>query len=159
MPSSSDAAFERRSMNSTTRTSQTLRTPAVTVSYSSALRPLRLLAVALVALASFLVLGSVATAQTGEDCYGGPVGPGGTVGVCGSSTSIPEPPTTLPPETEVSPPTSAGTTPPTVLGTSESRFAVTGGDVLGLVAIGGGAVAVGAALVVAARRRRTLEVA
>ncbi|MBA2625816.1 MAG: hypothetical protein H0U89_09450 [Acidimicrobiia bacterium] len=129
----------------------------MTVSYSSALRPLRLLAVALVALTSFLVLGSVATAQTGEDCYGGPVGPGGTVGVCGSSTSIPETPTSQP---SVSPPTSAGvTTPPTVLGTSESRFAVTGGDVLGLVAIGGGAVAVGAALVVAARRRRTLEVA
>lgn len=125
------------------------------MSPSSAPRPLRLLAAALLALASFLALGSVASAQT--DCYGGPVSPGGQPEVCGSSTV---PPSTVPsstvPETSVP---DEPTTEPTVLGVSQTRFALTGGDVVGLVAIGGGALAVGAALVLATRRRRALEVA
>jgi hypothetical protein len=47
-----------------------------------------------------------------------------------------------------------------VLPRTETRnLAFTGGDVVGLVAIGGGAVVVGSVLVLAARRRRSLELA
>ena len=143
------------------------------MSLSSALRPLRLLAVAVVALASFLALGSVASAQT--ECpepppYGGPVtsvpepggpdgpnGPGGTTTptVCSETvTSLP------PPVTEPEPPLNIDNPDPTVLPSVSTRgLALTGGDVIGLVAIGGGALAVGAALVLATRRRRALEIA
>ena len=110
---------------------------AVPVSDSRILRTLRLVAASLVALVSLTLLASAASAQTNET---GPYG--GTVPTVGGTSTVPE------------------TTPPTVLGRTETRgLAVTGGDVLGLVAIGGGAVAVGSALVLAARRRRSLELA
>jgi hypothetical protein len=96
-------------------------------------------AASLVALFSLTLLASAASAQTctttGEP-YGGTV--------CGTVTV----------------PTVPETTEPTVLGTTQTRdMAFTGGDVVGLVAIGGGAVAVGTALVLAARKRRSLELA
>ena len=117
-------------------------TLAVPVSVTRILRPLRLVAASLVALFSLTLLASAASAQTctttGEP-YGGTI--------CG--TSVPN-----------TPPSEAPTTEATVLGTTETRgLAVTGGDVVGLVAIGGGAVAVGTALVLAARKRRSLELA
>jgi hypothetical protein len=94
-------------------------------------------AASLLALVSLTLFASAASAQV--DCTE-PTPYGGTV--CGSSTV---------PDTE--PPT----TKPTVLGTSQTRFGVTGGDMVGIAAIGGGAVAVGTALVLAARRRRIAD--
>jgi len=118
-------------------------TLAVPVSTTRILRPLRLVAASLVALFSLTLLASAASAQTctttGEP-YGGTI--------CGTST-VPTVPDTAPRGTE-----------PTVLGTTQTRgMAFTGGDVVGLVAIGGGAVAVGTALVLVARKRRSLELA
>ena len=110
--------------------------------HSPILRPLRLLAASLVALVSLALLTSVASAQT-DSCtpstlYGGTVPPT----VCGTSTSR----VTVP------------STSPTVLANTVDRgLAFTGGDIAGLLAIGGGAVAVGTALVLAARRRRSFE--
>jgi hypothetical protein len=112
---------------------------AVHVSFPRILRPLRLVAASLLALVSLTLLASAASAQ--ETCPPQPYG--GTVGVCGTSIT----PTTEAP----------ATTEPTVLGTSQTRFGVTGGDMAGIAAIGGGAVAVGTALVLAARRRRMGE--
>ncbi len=122
-------------------TTTSLRTTlAVPVSDSRILRPLRLIAASLVALVSLTLLASVASAQTNET---GPYG--NTVPTVQGTTTVPTP-------TEK--------TTPTVLGTTQTRgMAFTGGDVLGLVAIGGGAVAIGTALVLAARRRRSLELA
>ena len=112
------------------------------MSVSRILRPLRLVAASLVALISLTLLASAASAQTTETCTTA-VPYGGTV--C-ANVIVPEPV----PET----------TKPTVLGTTQTRgMALTGGDVVGLVAIGGGAVAVGTALVLAARKRRSLELA
>ncbi len=101
------------------------------------LRPLRLVAASLVALFSLTLLASAASAQADETTpYGN------TVPTVQGTVTVPE------------------TTEPTVLGTTQTRdMAFTGGDVVGLVAIGGGAVAVGAALVLAARKRRSLELA
>jgi hypothetical protein len=113
-------------------------TLAVPVSDTRILRPLRLVAASLVALFSLTLLASAASAQADETTPYGNTVP--TVG----GTSIPEPETTE----------------PTVLGNVvENDMAFTGGDVVGLVAIGGGAVAVGTALVLAARKRRSLELA
>ncbi len=113
-------------------------TLAVPVSVTRILRPLRLVAASLVALFSLTLLASAASAQAAETTPYGNTVP--TVG----GTSIPEPETTE----------------PTVLGNVvENDMAFTGGDVVGLVAIGGGAVAVGTALVLAARKRRSLELA
>ena len=110
---------------------------AVPVSDSRILRTLRLVAASLVALVSLTLLASAASAQSNET---GPYG--GTVPTVQGTTTVPV-------KTE-----------PTVLARTETRgMAFTGGDVLGLVAIGGGAVAVGTALVLAARRRRSLELA
>jgi hypothetical protein len=112
---------------------------AVPVSETRSLRTLRLALATLVALVSMLFLASAANAQT-ADCN--PVPYGGTV--CGTVQ------TTAPP----------ATTKATVLAKTETRgLAFTGGDVVGLAAIGGGAVAIGTALVLAARRRRSLELA
>ncbi len=115
---------------------------AVPVSDPRILRSLRLVAASLVTLVALTLFASAASAQS-TDCslpeYGGTVPT-----VCGTSQTPP-------------PPTTPETTRPTVLGTSQSRFAVTGGDVVGLAAIGGGAAAIGGALVLAARRRRSLE--
>ena len=109
---------------------------AVPVSDSRILRTLRLVAAGLVALVSVTLLASAASAQTSET---GPYG--GTVPTVQGTSTVPE-------------------TKPTVLPRTETRdLAFTGGDVLGLVAIGGGAVVVGSALVLAARRRRSLELA
>jgi hypothetical protein len=111
---------------------------AVPVSESRTLRTLRLVVASLVALVSLMFFASAASAQqcTPTEPYGGTV--------CGTVTV----PTTTP-ETQ-----------PTVLPRTEVRgLAITGGDVIGLAAIGGGAVAVGTALVLAARRRRSLELA
>jgi hypothetical protein len=119
------------------------RNLAVPVSDPRLLRTLRLLAAGLVAVVTLTLLGSAAAAQT-DDRYGG-------------TSTVPtiEGTTTVPTTVETSETTEA-----TVLGRSEERgFAITGGDVIGLVAIGGGAVAVGTALVLAARRRRALELA
>jgi LPXTG-motif cell wall-anchored protein len=110
------------------------------VSDTRLLRPLRLLAAGLVAVVSLALLGSVAAAQEAQtdDPYGGPPP------TVGSTTTVPVDQTTQ----------------PTVLAETETRgLAVTGGDVVGLLAIGGGAVAVGGALVLAAKRRRSLELA
>lgn len=113
-------------------------TLAVPVSDTRILRPLRLVAASLVALFSLTLLASAASAQAAETTPYGNTVP--TVG----GTSIPEPETTE----------------PTVLGNVvENDMAFTGGDLVGLVAIGGGAVAVGTALVLAARKRRSLELA
>jgi hypothetical protein len=107
------------------------------VSDSRLLRPLRLLAAGLVAVASLALFGSVAAAQTDDDPYGGP------------------PPSV---ERTTTVPTVPETTQPTVLGRVVERdFAFTGGDVVGLIAIGGGAAAIGTALVLASRRRRAFE--
>jgi hypothetical protein len=108
------------------------------VSDSRILRTLRLVAASLVALVSLTLVASAASAQTNET---GPYG--NTVPTVQGTTTVPtEEPT------------------PTVLGRTETRgLAFTGGDLVGLVAIGGGAVAVGTALVLAARRRRSLELA
>jgi hypothetical protein len=112
---------------------------AVPVSDSRILRTLRLVAASLFALVSLTFLASAAGAQTNET---GPYG--NTVPTVQGTTTVPEEPTTT----------------PTVLGTSQTRdLAFTGGDLVGLVAIGGGAVAIGTALVLAARRRRSLELA
>jgi hypothetical protein len=95
-------------------------------------------AASLVALFSLTLLASAASAQAAETTPYGNTVP--TVG----GTSIPAPETTE----------------ATVLGNVvENDMAFTGGDVVGLVAIGGGAVAVGTALVLAARKRRSLELA
>jgi hypothetical protein len=94
-------------------------------------------AASLLALVSLTLLASAASAQV--DCTS-PQPYGDTV--CGTSSvpdSVPE------------------TTQPTVLGKTQTRFGVTGGDMVGIAAIGGGAVAVGTALVLAARRRRMAE--
>jgi hypothetical protein len=118
----------------TTQINQT----AVHVSLSRILRPLRLVAASLLALVSLTLFASAASAQV-ETCTT-PQPYGDTV--CGTSSvpdSVPE------------------TTQPTVLGRTQTRFGVTGGDMVGIAAIGGGAVAVGTALVLAARRRRTAE--
>ncbi|MCI3949429.1 MAG: hypothetical protein K0R11_1363 [Acidimicrobiales bacterium] len=113
-------------------------TLAVPVSVTRILRPLRLVAASLVALFSLTLLASAASAQAAETTPYGNTVP--TVG----GTSIPAPETTE----------------ATVLGNVvENDMAFTGGDVVGLVAIGGGAVAVGTALVLAARKRRSLELA
>jgi len=118
---------------------------AVPVSDIRIPRTLRLVVATAVALVSLTFLASAASAQTAEctvQRYGGTI--------CGTTTV----PTT--------PPSEAPTTSPTVLGTSVERgggLALTGGDIVGLVAIGGGAVAIGTALVLAARRRRSLELA
>jgi hypothetical protein len=95
-------------------------------------------AASLLALLSLTLFASAASAQ--ETCTT-PQPYGDTV--CGTVTV----PDTAPPET----------TAPTVLGRTQTRFGVTGGDMVGIAAIGGGAVAVGTALVLAARRRRTAE--
>jgi disulfide bond formation protein DsbB len=108
------------------------------VSFPRILRPLRLVAASLLALVSLTLLASAASAQ--ETCTT-PQPYGDTV--CGTVTV----PDTAPPET----------TAPTVLGRTQTRFGVTGGDMVGIAAIGGGAVAVGTALVLAARRRRMAE--
>jgi hypothetical protein len=117
---------------------------AVPVSDSRILRPLRLVAASLVALVSLTVFASAASAQS-TDCsvprYGGTLPT-----VCGTQQTPPAP-------------TTPETTSPTVLGATQSRFAMTGGDMVGLAAIGGGAAAIGAALVLAARRRRALDLA
>jgi hypothetical protein len=113
---------------------------AVPVSDFRSLRTLRLVLASLVALVSMMFLASAASAQT-AGCTPEPYG--GTV--CGTVT-VP----TTPPET----------TKPTVLAETQTRdLAFTGGDMVGLAAIGGGAVAIGTALVLAARRRRSLELA
>jgi hypothetical protein len=113
---------------------------AVPVSDSRILRTLRLVAASLFALVSLTFLASAAGAQTNET---GPYG--NTVPTVQGTTTVPS---------------EAPTTSPTVLGTSQTRdLAFSGGDVVGLVAIGGGAVAIGTALVLAARRRRSLELA
>lgn len=121
-------------------TTTTLRSQtAVHVFLTRILRPLRLVAASLLALVSLTLFASAASAQQ-ETCTE-PTPYGGTV--CGTSITS----TTEAPET----------TEPTVLGTSQTRFGVTGGDMVGIAAIGGGAVAVGTALVLAARRRRMAE--
>jgi Na+-transporting NADH:ubiquinone oxidoreductase subunit NqrB len=113
---------------------------AVPVSESRSLRTLRLAVASLVALVSMLFLASAASAQT-ESCTT-PEPYGGTVCVR-EVTTVPE-----------------TTTKPTVLAETQTRdLAFTGGDMVGLAAIGGGAVAIGTALVLAARRRRSLELA
>jgi hypothetical protein len=109
------------------------------VSESRSLRTLRLVVASLVALVSMMFLASAASAQT-AGCTPEPYG--GTV--CGTTTV----------------PTTPETTKPTVLAETQTRgLAFTGGDLVGLAAIGGGAVAIGTALVLAARRRRSLELA
>ena len=109
------------------------------MSESRSLRTLRLVIASLVALVSMMFLASAASAQT-AGCTPEPYG--GTV--CGTVTV----------------PTTPETTKPTVLAETQTRdLAFTGGDMVGLAAIGGGAVAIGTALVLAARRRRSLELA
>ena len=106
---------------------------AVPVSHSRTLRTLRLVAASLVALVSLTLLASAASATTGP--YGN------TVPTVQGTTTVP---TDTPKQTT-----------PTVLAETQTRgMAFTGGDIIGIVAIGGGAVAIGTALVLAARRRR-----
>jgi hypothetical protein len=105
---------------------------AVPVSDSRTLRTLRLVAASLVALVSLTLLASAASATTQP--YGN------TVPTVQGTTTVPETPKQ---------------TTPTVLAETQTRgMAFTGSDVIAIVAIGGGAVAIGTALVLAARRRR-----
>jgi len=108
---------------------------AVHVSFTRILRPLRLVAASLLALVSLTLVASAASAQETPPY-------GNTVPTVGGTSTVPEPP---------------DTTEPTVLGDTQTRFGVTGGDMAGIAAIGGGAVAVGTALVLASRRRRMAD--
>jgi len=110
------------------------------VSDSRILRPLRLVAASLLALVSLTLLASAASAQSNET---GPYG--NTVPTVQGTTTLPTP--------------TERTTPTVLPNVIENDMAFTGADVIGLVAIGGGAVAIGTALVLTARRRRSLELA
>ena len=101
-------------------------------------RSIRIVLAAFLAMATLLLLPAAAGAQYGEP-------PSSTTTVLATNFTQPSP--------EGLPNTDPG---PQVLGTS---FALTGGDVVAMAAIGGVLVVAGAGLVVAARRRRDLSLA